>query len=35
MSPFSPDNIAAAWEKLTDQLGREQQIKDYRIAMGL
>ena len=29
------DNIAAAWEKLTDKLGREQQIKYYKIAMGL
>jgi multiple sugar transport system substrate-binding protein len=29
------DNIAAAWEKLTDKLGRENQIKYYRIAMGI
>jgi multiple sugar transport system substrate-binding protein len=29
------DNVAAAWEKLTDKLGRENQIKYYRIAMGL
>jgi multiple sugar transport system substrate-binding protein len=29
------DNIAAAWDKLTDKLGREQQVKYYRIAMGL
>ncbi len=29
------DNIAAAWEKLTDKLGRENQVKYYRIAMGL
>jgi multiple sugar transport system substrate-binding protein len=29
------DNVAAAWEKLTDRLGRENQIKYYRIAMGL
>jgi multiple sugar transport system substrate-binding protein len=29
------DNIVAAWDKLTDKLGREQQVKYYRIAMGL
>ncbi|HZB94586.1 MAG TPA: ABC transporter substrate-binding protein [Herpetosiphonaceae bacterium] len=29
------DNVAAAWEKLTNKLGRENQIKYYRIAMGL
>lgn len=29
------DNVAAAWEKLTDKLGRENQIKYYRIAMGI
>jgi multiple sugar transport system substrate-binding protein len=29
------DNVAAAWEKLTDKLGREDQVKYYRIAMGL
>ena len=29
------DNVAAAWEKLTDTLGRENQIKYYRTAMGL
>ncbi|HLW93119.1 MAG TPA: ABC transporter substrate-binding protein [Roseiarcus sp.] len=29
------DNIAAAWEKLTDKLGRDQQVKYYRIAMGI
>jgi multiple sugar transport system substrate-binding protein len=29
------DNIAAVWEKLTDKLGREQQVKYYRIAMGI
>ena len=29
------DNIAAAWEKLTDKLGRENQIKYYRISMGI
>jgi len=27
--------VAAAWEKLTDKLGRENQVKYYRIAMGL
>ena len=29
------DNVAAAWEKLTDKLGRQNQVKYYRIAMGL
>jgi multiple sugar transport system substrate-binding protein len=29
------DAIAAAWEKLTDKLGRENQVKYYRIAMGI
>jgi multiple sugar transport system substrate-binding protein len=29
------DNVAAAWEKLTDKLGRENQVQYYRIAMGL
>ena len=29
------DNVAAAWEKLTDKLGRENQVKYYRISMGL
>ena len=29
------DAIAAAWEKLTDKLGRDNQAKYYRIAMGL
>jgi multiple sugar transport system substrate-binding protein len=29
------DKVAAAWEKLTDKLGRENQVKYYRIAMGL
>ena len=28
------DNVAAAWEKLTDKLGRENQVKYYRISMG-
>ncbi|MGD1972990.1 MAG: hypothetical protein PVH85_14360 [Desulfobacterales bacterium] len=29
------DNIAAAWEKLTDQIGREKQIKLYKASLGL
>jgi multiple sugar transport system substrate-binding protein len=29
------DNIAAAWDKLTDKLGRENQVKYYRISMGI
>ena len=29
------DNVAAAWDKLTDKLGRENQVKYYRIAMGI
>jgi multiple sugar transport system substrate-binding protein len=29
------DNIAAAWEKLTDQIGRERQIELYRASLGL
>jgi multiple sugar transport system substrate-binding protein len=29
------DNVAAAWEKLTDKLGRDNQVKYYRIAMGI
>jgi multiple sugar transport system substrate-binding protein len=29
------DNVAAAWEKLTDKLGRDNQVKYYRISMGL
>ena len=28
------DNIAAAWEKITDQLGRENQIKLYKASLG-
>ncbi len=28
------DNIAAAWEKLTDQLGRERQIELYKASLG-
>jgi multiple sugar transport system substrate-binding protein len=29
------DAIAAAWNKLTDKLGRDNQVKYYRISMGL
>ena len=29
------DRIAAAWEKLTDQIGREEQLKLYRASLGL
>ncbi|TGV77507.1 sugar ABC transporter substrate-binding protein [Mesorhizobium sp. M00.F.Ca.ET.149.01.1.1] len=29
------DAIAAAWEKLTDQIGREKQIKLYKAALGM
>ncbi len=29
------DNIAAAWEKLTDQIGRDSQIKLYRASLGV
>ncbi|PRX37236.1 multiple sugar transport system substrate-binding protein [Meinhardsimonia xiamenensis] len=29
------DAIAAAWEKITDQIGREQQLKLYRASLGL
>ncbi|HEY4926568.1 MAG TPA: extracellular solute-binding protein [Roseiarcus sp.] len=29
------DNIATAWDKLTDKLGRENQVKYYRISMGI
>jgi multiple sugar transport system substrate-binding protein len=29
------DNIAAAWEKLTDQLGREKQIALYKASLGM
>jgi multiple sugar transport system substrate-binding protein len=28
------DAIAAAWEKLTDQLGRDSQIKLYKASLG-
>lgn len=29
------DNIAAAWEKLTDQIGRKKQLELYRASLGL
>src|SRR5919106_1074992 len=29
------DNIAAAWERITDQIGREQQIALYKASLGL
>jgi multiple sugar transport system substrate-binding protein len=29
------DNIAAAWEKITDQIGRDNQIKLYKASLGL
>ncbi len=29
------DAIAAAWEKLTDQIGRENQIKLYKVSLGI
>jgi len=29
------DNIAAAWEKLTDQLGRDKQIELYKASLGI
>jgi len=29
------DNIAAAWEKITDQIGREKQIELYKASLGL
>ena len=29
------DNIAAAWEKITDSIGRDQQIKLYQASLGL
>ncbi len=29
------DNIAAAWEKITDQIGRDSQIKLYKASLGL
>jgi multiple sugar transport system substrate-binding protein len=29
------DNIAAAWEKLTDQIGRDKQIELYKASLGM
>ena len=29
------DRIAAAWEKITDQIGRQKQIQLYRASLGL
>jgi multiple sugar transport system substrate-binding protein len=29
------DRIAAAWEKLTDEIGREKQIQLYKASLGL
>ena len=29
------DAIAAAWEKITDQIGRDNQIKLYKASLGL
>ena len=29
------DAIAAAWEKITDQIGRDSQLKLYRASLGL
>ena len=29
------DNIAAAWEKITDQIGREKQIALYKASLGM
>jgi len=29
------DAIAAAWEKITDQIGRDKQIKLYKASLGL
>ena len=29
------DNIAAAWERITDQIGREQQIALYKASLGI
>jgi multiple sugar transport system substrate-binding protein len=29
------NNIAAAWEKLTDQIGREKQIELYKASLGM
>jgi len=29
------DRIAAAWEKLTDQIGRDKQVALYKASLGL
>ena len=29
------DNIAAAWERITEQIGREDQIRLYKASLGL
>jgi len=29
------DNIAAAWEKLTDQIGRDKQVALYKASLGM
>jgi multiple sugar transport system substrate-binding protein len=29
------NNIAAAWEKITDQIGRESQLALYKASLGL
>ena len=29
------DAIAAAWEKITDQIGRDNQIKLYKASLGM
>ena len=29
------DNIAAAWEKITDQIGRDSQITLYKASLGM
>ena len=34
MPQTGADNIAAAWEKLTDQIGREKQIELYKASLG-
>src|SRR6185436_5039252 len=33
-APTGANNIAAAWEKLTDQIGREKQIALYKASLG-
>jgi multiple sugar transport system substrate-binding protein len=29
------DNIAAAWEKITDQIGRDKQVALYKASLGV